>query len=38
MFLAHDREPSVTYENGDIVPTMRGWGAPQTTNNLKTAS
>lgn len=38
MFLAHDREPSVTYDNGDIIPTTRGWGAPLTHSNLRAAS
>lgn len=38
MFLAHDREPSVTYENGDIIPTTRGWGAPSAHNDFRAAS
>lgn len=38
MFLAHDREPSVTYDNGDIVPATRGWGAPSSHENFRAAS
>ena len=38
MFLAHDRAPSVTYRDGDIICTTDGWGSSQMSPHLRAAS
>jgi L-alanine-DL-glutamate epimerase-like enolase superfamily enzyme len=38
LFLAKDRQPSVRYRNGDVVPANDGWGSPHSDAGLRAAS